>query len=169
MERKSYTVFLFFFLWSKFARVDNYIKILAIHLQFVTSQKRKKRQVDKLRVCKPTKEIKNAPSALLSYISTWEFLRTREKCGEARAEGLYTPISKNVVGENGEWHLSNRNCTTKRKCGFHLWYAKTMCSSRGAKLGSMTAATKPPQICIFDNEKQYFCTLCTCIFHLLTF
>ena len=25
------------------------------------------------------------------------------------------------------------------------------------------------QICIFDNEKQYFCTLCTCIFHLLTF
>ena len=30
-----------------------------------------------------TKEIKNAPSALLSYISTWEFLRTREKCGEA--------------------------------------------------------------------------------------
>ena len=32
------------------------------------------------------KEIKNAPSALLSYISTPEFLRTREKCGEARAE-----------------------------------------------------------------------------------
>ena len=29
---------------------------------------------------------KNAPSALLSYISTREFLRTREKCGEARAE-----------------------------------------------------------------------------------
>ena len=34
------------------------------------------------------KEIKNAPSALLSYISTREFLRTREKCGEARAEGF---------------------------------------------------------------------------------
>ena len=33
------------------------------------------------------KEIKNAPSALLSYISTREFLRTRQKCGEARAEG----------------------------------------------------------------------------------
>ena len=33
------------------------------------------------------KEIKNAPSAMLSYISTQEFLRTREKCGEARAEG----------------------------------------------------------------------------------
>ena len=29
--------------------------------------------------------------------------------------------------------------------------------------------TKTPQICIFDNEKQYFCTLCTCIFHLLTY
>ena len=26
------------------------------------------------------KEIKNAPSALLSYISTRDFLRTREKC-----------------------------------------------------------------------------------------
>ena len=34
-----------------------------------------------------TKEIKNAPSALLSYISTREFLRTREKCREARAVG----------------------------------------------------------------------------------
>ena len=32
------------------------------------------------------KEIKNAPGALLSYISTREFLRSREKCGEARAE-----------------------------------------------------------------------------------
>ena len=31
-----------------------------------------------------------------------------------------------------------------------------------------TTTTKTPQICIFDNEKQYFCTLCTCIFYLLT-
>ena len=29
---------------------------------------------------------------------------------------------------------------------------------------TMTTATKTPQICKFDNEKQYFCTLCTCIF-----
>ena len=36
-----------------------------------------------------TKEIKNAPSVLLSSISTREFLRTLEKCGEARAEGEY--------------------------------------------------------------------------------
>ena len=41
-----------------------------------------------------------------------------------------------------------------------------MSSSRGAKL---TTATQTPQICMFDNEKQSFCTLCTCIFHLLTF
>ena len=33
------------------------------------------------------KEIKNAPSALLSYISTREFLRTRKKCSETRAVG----------------------------------------------------------------------------------
>ena len=51
-------------------------------------------------------------------------------------EILYTPISKNVVGDNGEWQLSNENCTTERNCGFHIWYAKTMSSSRGAKLGS---------------------------------
>ena len=34
-----------------------------------------------------SKEIKGAPSALLSYVSTREFLRTRERCGEAGAEG----------------------------------------------------------------------------------
>ena len=83
--------------------------------------------------------------------------------------GLHTPISKTVVGKNGEWQLSNGNCTTERNCGFYIWYAKTMCSSRGPKLGSTTTATNPPQMCIFDNEKQYFCLLCTCIFHLLTF
>ena len=33
---------------------------------------------------------------------------------------IYTPISKNVVGENGEWQLSNGNCTTERNCGFHI-------------------------------------------------
>ena len=32
-------------------------------------------------------EIKNAPSASLSYISTREFLRIREKCGEALTFG----------------------------------------------------------------------------------
>ena len=33
---------------------------------------------------------------------------------------VHTPISKNVVGENGEWQLSNGNCTTERNCGFHI-------------------------------------------------
>ena len=33
---------------------------------------------------------------------------------------IYTPISKNVVGEYGEWQLSNGNCTTERNCGFHI-------------------------------------------------
>jgi len=47
---------------------------------------------------------------------------------------VYTPISKNVVGENGEWLLSNGNCTPERDCDFHIWYAKTMSSSRGAEL-----------------------------------
>ena len=40
---------------------------------------------------------------------------------------------------------------------------------QGASVTTTTTATKTPQICIFDNEKQYFCTLCTCIFLLLTF
>ena len=35
------------------------------------------------------KEIKKSPSALLSYLSTWEFLRTREKRREARAKGFF--------------------------------------------------------------------------------
>ena len=47
-----------------------------------------------------------------------------------------TLISKNVVGENGKWQLSNGNCTTKRNCGLHIWYAKTMSFSRGAKLAN---------------------------------
>ena len=46
----------------------------------------------------------------------------------------HTLISKNVVGENGEWQLSNGDCTTERNCGFHIWHAKTMSFSRGAKL-----------------------------------
>jgi len=43
-------------------------------------------------------------------------------------------ISKNVVGEKGECHLSNGNCTTEKNCGFHIWSAKTMSSSPSAKL-----------------------------------
>ena len=41
----------------------------------------------RIKSTRKSKEIKNAPSALLSYISTRDFLRTREKCVEARAEG----------------------------------------------------------------------------------
>ena len=45
------------------------------------------------------KEIKNAPSALLSYISTREFLRTLEKCDKhlpsARASLHFSRVLKN--------------------------------------------------------------------------
>ena len=47
---------------------------------------------------------------------------------------MHTPISKTVARENGDWQLSNGNCTTEWNCGFHIWYAKKMSSSRGAKL-----------------------------------
>ena len=43
------------------------------------------------------KEIKNAPSALLSYISTREFLGTRAKCGEAH----HSPLAP--LGQADEW------------------------------------------------------------------
>ena len=52
-------------------------------------------------ICFPTdsiiKEIKNALSAFLSYISTREFSRTREKCGEALSEGFsqFSSVLKN--------------------------------------------------------------------------
>ena len=36
---------------------------------------------------------------------------------------IYTPISKNVVGENGEWHLSNRDYTTE------LWFLYLVCKN----------------------------------------
>ena len=40
---------------------------------------------------------KLVPLALLSYIRTWEFLRTLEKCGEAWAEGFshFSSVLKN--------------------------------------------------------------------------
>ena len=38
-------------------------------------------------IIKDINRYKERASALLSYISTWEFLRTREKYGQARAEG----------------------------------------------------------------------------------
>ena len=40
---------------------------------------------------------------------------------------------------------------------------------RELKATTTTTATKTQQICIFESEKQYFCTLCTSIFHLSTF
>ena len=62
-------------------------------------------------------------------------IRTKKEVSNNMSQGTrtYTPISKNV-GENSEWHLSNGNCTTEKNCGFHIWYAKTMSSSPGAKL-----------------------------------
>ena len=54
---------------------------------------------------------------------------SRSKKGINNKLYLHTPISKNV-GENGEWQLSNGNCTTERNCGFHICKKKTMSSSQ---------------------------------------
>ena len=61
-----------------------------------------------------------------------------------------------LVSLNGEWQLSNGNCTTERNCGFHNWYAKTMCSSRGPKLGSTTTATKPHKFAHLTTKSSIF-------------
>ena len=61
---------------------------------------------------------------------------------------------------------ANGSCRTEIARPKGTVVSTLMSSSRGAKL---TTATQTPQICMFDNEKQSFCTLCTCIFHLLTF
>ena len=53
------------------------------------------------------------PFRPLSWINNW-------------SQFVYTPISKNVVAENGQWQLSNGNCTNERNCGFHIWYAKKL-------------------------------------------
>ena len=57
------------------------------------------------------------PFRPLSWVNNW-------------SQFLYTPISKNVVAENGQGQLSNANCTIERNCGFHIWYAKKMSSLR---------------------------------------
>ena len=55
------------------------------------------------------------------------FQKKKKSKGRAR---LHTPISENVVGENGEWQLSNGNCTTERNCsGFHKFAYLTMKNS----------------------------------------
>ena len=53
------------------------------------------------------------PFRPLSWINNW-------------SQFLYTPISKNVVAENGQWQLSIGNCTNERNFGFHIWYAKKL-------------------------------------------
>ena len=54
------------------------------------------------------REIKNAPSGLLSYISAREFLRTREKCGEeAPAEGDH----RKLILEETKVIIYCLNCT----------------------------------------------------------
>ena len=49
-----------------------------------------------------------------------------------------------------------RRVRQRQRCKLRIWLVAT-------------TATNIPQICILDNEIQYFCTNCTCIFHLLTF
>ena len=44
-----------------------------------------------------TKELKKSPSALSSYIGTREVLRTRERCGEARAEVEWFSYFSSVI------------------------------------------------------------------------
>ena len=56
------------------------------------------------------KEIKIAPNALLNYISTREYLRTRERCREARAEGYnYADILVECTFRAIEWRLAQMN------------------------------------------------------------
>ena len=57
---------------------------------------------------------------------------------------------------------------TKRKFGFIKRVDKGWITTVKDLATTTTTATKTPQICIFDNGKQYFCTHYTCIFHLLT-
>ena len=74
---------------------------------------------------------------------------------------------------------SRRNLRDNQKITFvgatvtHFREIRVESSSSQQYIGSLsnttTTATKTLQMCIFDSEKQYFCTLCTCIFHLLTF
>ena len=52
----------------------------------------------------------------------WQTLGSYPYCHLSilRRSCYYTPISKKVVGENGEWQLSKGDCTTERNCGFWI-------------------------------------------------
>ena len=64
-------------------------------------------------------------------------------------------------------------CDTKGNSPQNLmsadWLAPWWYVMRELKQARRRRQQKTPQIWIFDNKKQYFCTLCTCIFHFLTF
>ena len=60
----------------------------------------------------------------------------------------YTPISKNVVGENGKWQSSKGNCSTERKCGFHI--------CKKAKMGLRVALKKPHRFAYLTMKNSIF-------------
>ena len=65
------------------------------------------------------------------------------------------------------------NVAYRRESHIIIWHSYHFTVSRPSLIGSLSNhdddGTRTPQIWIFDNEKQYFSTFCTCIFHFLTF
>ena len=47
------------------------------------------------------------------------------------------PISEKVVGENGDWQLSNGECTTERNCGFLILMVNNQLSKLVNDAGSI--------------------------------
>ena len=121
-----------------------------------------------------TFKLKHLPNKLTRY-SSMNVVTPRYCC-----TGIILKVTTCSWQRWHKFHIFIANCpayskidisqapTSTSVCMFQdggLW----ILNSRELKATTTTTATKTPQICIFDNENQYFCTLCTCIFHLLTF
>ena len=118
---------------------------------------------------------------LCSGIDTWKVRRLNQSRSKAVLMPKFKPqmpisnmkISRRCLADYVK-HLHQKACRTCSTIFFLIQPIKSLLwglvvAVTSSETATTTTATKTSQICIFDNEKQYFCTLCTFIFHFLTF
>ena len=82
-------------------------------------------------------------------------------------------VSKTLIWKLRNDYSDSSKKKQKNKFAYVMTKNHAFCTSRTCIIFAYSFATreltqpreKTSQICIFDNEKQQFCTLCTCSFH----
>jgi len=89
------------------------------------------------------------------------FARNISDCKEPKGNAIakFKQRTNTVLGAGHEQKVGQMRKWRSRK---GVW--RPLRNTRELKQPRRQREQKPPQICIFDNDKQYFCTLCTCIF-----